>query len=155
MDDWADWKPIDNGPFATIDAVPDMVDCTSSAVSLFPNAIIPLGKFGFPINLFWPIDKDTTRLDWLYYAPKDWDGDEIPPHWEARRKQYNIIMDQDMMNMAPMQESLKSPALTGMPINYQERRIWHLHETIDRLIGAENVPEGLGVESLLEPYIEK
>ena len=155
MDDWADWKPVDNGPFATIDAVPDMVDCTSSAVSLFPNAIIPLGKFGFPINLFWPINKDTTRLDWLYYAPKDWDGDEIPPHWEARRKQYNMIMDQDMMNMAPMQESLKSPALTGMPINYQERRIWHLHETIDRLIGAENVPEGLGIESLLEPYIEK
>ena len=155
MDDWDDWKSVDNGPFATIDTVPDMVDCTSSAVSLFPNAIIPLGKFGFPINLFWPIDQGTTRLDWIYYAQKDWEGDEIPSHWETRRKQYNSIMDEDMMNMAPMQESLESPALSGMPINYQERRIWHLHETIDRIIGRENIPEGLGVEPLLKPYIEE
>ncbi len=48
-------------PFPAIDTVPAMVDCTSTAVSLFPNAIIPLGAIGFPINLFWPIDQHTTR----------------------------------------------------------------------------------------------
>jgi phenylpropionate dioxygenase-like ring-hydroxylating dioxygenase large terminal subunit len=152
---WDDWKALDHGPFATIDTVPDMVDCTSTAVSLFPNIIIPLGKFGFPINLFWPIDRNTTRLDWIYYAPKDWDGDAIPEHWEIRRKQYNAIMAEDQMNMAPMQESMESPALRGMPINYQERRIWHLHEQIDRMIGIENVPADLRVEPLLDPWVEK
>lgn len=151
---WDDWRPIPQEPFASISTVPDMVSCTSTAVSLFPNIIIPLGKFGFPINLFWPIDKRTTRLDWIYYAPKDWEGDRLPEHWQVRRKQYNQIMDEDMMNMAPMQESMESPALSGMPINYQERRIWHLHEQIDRLIGAERIPAGMGVESLLSSYIE-
>ena len=151
---WDDWKSVDHGPFATIDGVPPMIDCTSTAVSLFPNIIIPLGTFGYPINLFWPIDKNTTRLDWVYYAPKDWDGDEIPEHWQIRRKQYNQIMDEDKMNMAPMQESMESPALTGIPINYQERRIWHLHEQIDRMIGVENIPEDMRVQQVLGPYIE-
>ena len=59
-----------------------------------------------------------------------------------------------MTNMAPMQESMESPALTGIPINYQERRIWHLHEQIDRMIGVENIPEELRVTPLLGPYVE-
>ncbi len=155
MTGWDDWKPVDHGPFPTIETVPPMVDSTSTAVSLFPNIIIPLGKFGFPINLFWPIDHRTTRLDWIYYGPKDWDGDELPEHWQVRRKQYNQIMDEDMRNMAPMQESMESPALTGIPINYQERRIWHLHEQIDRIIGEHNIPPALRVEKLLDPYVER
>lgn len=155
MADWDDWKHVDHGPFPTIAGVPAMVDCTSTAVSLFPNVIVPLGRFGYPINLFWPIDKGTTRLDWVYYAPKDWDGDELPEHWQIRRKQYNQIMDEDKMNMAPMQESMESPALRGIPINYQERRIWHLHEQIDRIIGADNIPSPMRVPQLLDPWVER
>ena len=48
--------------------------------------------------------------------------------------------------------SMASPALTGMPINYQERRIWHLHEQLDAMIG--DVPEHLRVPRLLDPYVE-
>jgi phenylpropionate dioxygenase-like ring-hydroxylating dioxygenase large terminal subunit len=154
IESWDDWRPIDHGPFATIDTVPPMVDCTSTAISLFPNIIIPLGAVGFPVNLFWPIDKRTTRLDWIYYAPKDWEGDDLPEHWQVRRKGYNSIMGEDMMNMAPMQESIESPAMTGIPLNYQERRIWHLHEQLDRMIGVDDLPRDLAVEPLLAPYVE-
>ena len=154
MAGWDDWKYIDQGPFAVVDGVSPMIDCTSSAVSLFPNAIIPLGRFGFPINFFWPIDKNTTRLDWVYYGIKDWEGDELPEHWQLRRQTYNQIMGEDEMNMAPIQESMESPALTGIPINYQERRIWHFHEEIDRRIGQENVPEALRIDQLLEDHLE-
>lgn len=154
MASWDDWIHAPLPGFTTIDGVPDMVRCTSTAVSLFPNAIIPLGAAGFPINLFWPVDKRTTRLDWIYYGVKDWEGDELPQHWADRRHVYNLIMDEDKQNMAPMQESMESPALTGIPINYQERRIWHLHEEIDRMIGAHNIPEHLRVEQLLDPWVE-
>ena len=153
MKSWDDWIPVDQGPFATIDTAPDMYRCTSTAVSLFPNMIVPLGAIGFPVNLFWPIDKRTTRLDWIYYAPKDWDG-EIPERWKRRADVYDQIMDEDMQNMAPMQTSIESPALKGIHINYQERRIWHLHEQIDRMIGAENLPEGLAIPQLLSPYVD-
>ncbi|MGB8860201.1 MAG: hypothetical protein WCC60_13130 [Ilumatobacteraceae bacterium] len=56
--------------------------------------------------------------------------------------------------MAPMQRSMESPALRGIPLNYQERRIWHLHEEIDRVIGVDNVPAALRMKSVLGPYIE-
>jgi phenylpropionate dioxygenase-like ring-hydroxylating dioxygenase large terminal subunit len=159
MDDWDDWRPLDHGPFRAIDTVPAMVDCTSTAVSLFPNAIIPLGTIGFPINLFWPIDRYTTRLDWIYYAPPiegtdRFAPDDLPEHWTKRRAIYNQIMAEDETNMAPIQSSMESPALTGIPINYQERRIWHLHEEIDRIIGAERIPAELRMQQVLGPYVE-
>jgi phenylpropionate dioxygenase-like ring-hydroxylating dioxygenase large terminal subunit len=156
---WDDWRFLDHGPFPTIDGVPAMVDCTSTAVSLFPNVIIPLGRVGFPVNLFWPIDKDTTRLDWIYYAPppdgaEAFDRDDLPAHWAVRKRVYDQIMAEDEANMAPMHRSMSSPALRGMPINYQERRIRHLHEEIDRVIGPERIDAAMRVPSVLGPYVE-
>ena len=153
LSSWDDWKPLNQHGMRTIDGVPGMVDCTS----IFPNTIIPLGRIGFPINIFWPVDKGTTRLDWIYYAlPPEGDDqfpDELSTEWQDRRAVYNQIMAEDEMNMAPMQRSMESPALTGIPINYQERRIWHLHEEIDRIIGPDNIPAELRVEPLLDPYV--
>jgi hypothetical protein len=51
-------------------------------------------------------------------------------------------MDENMMNMAPIHKSMESPALTGITTNYQERRIWHMHEQIDRIIDVEQIPPG-------------
>jgi choline monooxygenase len=45
--------------------------------------------------------------------------------------------------------------MRGVPINYQERRIWNLHEQIDRTIGLERVPEHLRVPQLLADYVER
>lgn len=154
MDGWDDWKAIDQGPFPVIPTVPDIVKCTSTALSLFPNIIIPFFSTGFPINLYWPIDKGTTRFEWIYYAIKDWEGDELPERWKARQADFDLIQEEDMENMAPMQNSLESGALAGIPTSYQERRLWHLHEQIDRMIGIENIPPELRVEQLLEPYVE-
>jgi len=56
--------------------------------------------------------------------------------------------------MAPMQKSLESPAMSGMPINYQERRIWNFHEQLDRIIGIDRIPTSMRVEQLLGKYIE-
>jgi hypothetical protein len=64
-------------------------------------------------------------------------------------------MEEDIQNMAPMQRSLESPALPGIPISYQERRIWHFNEEIDRVIGPERIPEELRVPPLLSPYVER
>ena len=79
----------------------------------------------------------------------------------ARDNSYNSIfagygfMAEDEMNMAPIQASMESPALAGIPINYQERRIWHLHEEIDRVIGTERIPPALRLQQVLGPYVEQ
>jgi hypothetical protein len=37
-------------------------------------------------------------------------------------------------------------------LNDQERRIWHFHEQLDRMIGPDRVPPALRVEQLLAPH---
>ena len=58
------------------------------------------------------------------------------------------------MNLAPMQRSIASGALESIRLSYQERRIYHLHEEIDRLIGRDNIPEALRVPARLERFWE-
>jgi hypothetical protein len=40
-------------------------------------------------------------------------------------------------------------------LNYQERRIYHWHEELDRRIGVQNVPAPLRVEPRLAGFIER
>jgi phenylpropionate dioxygenase-like ring-hydroxylating dioxygenase large terminal subunit len=156
MSNWDDYKHVVIPGFTDLETVNDMVRCTSSAYGVFPNLITPVAAYGFPFITFWPIDKQTTRIDWTHYAPIDFNPEDgLPANWQTRLDNFKVIMEEDFWNMAPMQKSLESPAMRGMPINYQERRIWNFHEEVDRLIGIERIPEELRVEQLLAPYIER
>lgn len=156
MSDWDDFGHFETPGFRDIPTVNDMVRSTSAAYSIFPNLITPIAAHGFPFITFWPIDKRTTRIEWNHYAPMDFDPEnDLPAHWEMLLKGFDMIMAEDFWNMAPMQKSLESPAMRGIPINYQERRIWHFHEEIDTVIGVENIDTALRVERLIESYIER
>jgi hypothetical protein len=155
MKDWTDFQTFKDPRFIDIPSVNDLIRSTSTAFSLFPNLISPVASYGFPFIMFWPLDKTHTRLMWSHYAPKDWEGDELPPHWQQRMDEFDLIMDEDKWNMAPMQRSLESPAMKGVVVNYQERRIWHFHETVDRTIGIDRIPAHMRVAQVLGPYIEK
>jgi nitrite reductase/ring-hydroxylating ferredoxin subunit len=156
MQSWDDFRHLTTPGFADIETVSDIVRCTSSAYSMFPNLITPIAAYGFPFITFWPLDKRTTRIEWTHYAPIDFDpADGLPPHWEKRMQNFDQIMEEDFENMAPMQRSLESPAMRGVPINYQERRIWHFHEQLDRMIGIDRIPAELRVAQLLDRYVER
>jgi hypothetical protein len=132
-----------------------LVHGTSTAYSVFPNLITPIAMNGFPFITFWPLDRRTTRIEWTHYAAvgDDFDIDDPPPEWKARLARFDEIMDEDFANMAPMQRSVESPALRGVPLNYQERRIWHFHEQLDRMIGVDRIPAELRVQPLLSGYV--
>ena len=154
MESWDDFRHLTAAGFTDIETVSDIVRCTSSAYSVFPNLITPIAAYGFPFITFWPIDKRTTKITWTHYAPIDFDpADGLPALWEARMGQFDRIMGEDFSNMAPMQRSLESPAMRGIPINYQERRIWHFHEQLDRTIGVQRIPQELRIQPLLAAYV--
>ena len=51
--------------------------------------------------------------------------------------------------------SIDAGALRGLTLSYQERRIYHLHEPIDRAIGAERLdPEPCACRAVLGPFVE-
>jgi phenylpropionate dioxygenase-like ring-hydroxylating dioxygenase large terminal subunit len=127
---------------------------TNPAYSLFPNLITPLDTVGFPFICFWPVDAETTDVEWVFYAPPPESPDQEQV-WRAIVSVFDQVMDEDFENLAPMQRSVASGALASIPLGYQERRIYHLHEQVDRLIGPERIPSPLRVAPRLEPFWER
>jgi len=136
-----------------ISSMPDFFRRNNVAYSVFPNFISPVEPTGFPILIFWPRGLRQTEMQALYIAP-DWGEGERPAFWDRFLPIFDAVLQEDMMNLAPIQASLDSGAFTGMMINYQERRIYWLHEEIDRRIGAENVPPELAVQQILSEFVE-
>ncbi|GGD34404.1 aromatic ring-hydroxylating oxygenase subunit alpha [Croceicoccus pelagius] len=137
-----------------IATMPDLYRFNNVAYMSFPNLISPVEPTGFPVLLFWPKGKDKCTMQAIYVAP-DWGEGDIPEFWNRFLPIFDAVLEEDMMNLGPIQKSLESGGFTGMLVNYQERRIYWFHEEVDRLIGKENIPEGLAVEQLLEPYTEQ
>ena len=127
------------------------------AYGFFPNLITPFDARGFPFLVFWPLSIDRTRLDITWFAA-DWGEGEMPVEqaeiWKQRLSRFDNVMDEDYENLEPIQRSMESAAHGGQAINYQERRIWHVQAWIDKIIGAERIPEHLRVADLLADWVE-
>jgi phenylpropionate dioxygenase-like ring-hydroxylating dioxygenase large terminal subunit len=135
-----------------IAGLPDFYAEAPPAVSLFPNIVMPLSGAGFPIISFWPISVDRLKIVVRQYGP-DWGEGPRPDGWDKKIAAFDVLMDEDVLNLEPMQKSIEAAAHSGIPLSYQERRIWHLNAEITRLIGAQNMPESLVVPDLLSDYV--
>ena len=141
------------GPLPDIPDLDPLYAETNPAYSLFPNLITPLDTVGFPFITFWPIDLVTTEVEWTFYGPPS-ETSAQDAGWAQLIELFDGVMEEDFGNLAPMQQSIASGALASIPLNYQERRIYHLHEEIDRQIGSHRIPEELAITPLLEPFWE-
>jgi len=140
-------------PLPEIEGLDPLFSETNPAYSVFPNLITPLDTIGFPFISFWPIDAETTDVEWTFYGPPA-ETPDVEQAWKLYVQVFDAVMNEDFMNLAPMHRSISSGALESIPLSYQERRIYHLHEEIDRVIGPEKIPEELRIEPLLAPFLE-
>jgi phenylpropionate dioxygenase-like ring-hydroxylating dioxygenase large terminal subunit len=141
---------------ATIDHVPPLfAELLQPAHGIFPNVIAPMDRRGFPFLVFWPTAIDRTRLDVTWFAA-DWEDGEMPGGdiWQQRLDRFDVLMDEDYRNLEPIQRSIENAAHGGQVINYQERRIWHVHAWIDKTIGVDRIPPELHVPDLLADWVE-
>ncbi len=121
--------------------------------NFFPNLVVPVDPTGCPFLLFWPTSDTTMRIECHWFAP-DWGGGPLAERWKARIANFDRILEEDLQFAGAIQESVMSRGFTGIPLNYQERRIYHWHAELDRRIGPERIPEALRVPPLLDPFVE-
>lgn len=126
----------------------------SIAYALFPNVAAPLRSTCVHFQMFWPTAVDQCEMEVIGIGP-DWGEGDPPDYWEGANARFRKILDEDMDNLASIQASLNTKAFTGIMANYQERRIYWLHEAIDRKIGHNRVPPELAVKQVLPPYMEQ
>ena len=154
MDGWDDLREFAaKDGLAPIPSAHPIIHSARYSFTVFPNLVIPLGAAGFPFLVFFPIDVATTHIRIFHYGPGWGEGDR-PDAWAGRISAFGAIIDEDAENLDPMQRAMESPLYSGVPLSYQERRIWYFHEMIDQLIGPERIPESHRVAQLLGAYVE-
>lgn len=141
------------GGIADIESVGPIPRTFITAFTCFPNLTTPVYANGFPLLLFWPTGVNTSRMDVVWMGMPHGES-ALPDAWKDKIAQFNIILDEDLTYLPSVQKSAESPAFQSILVNYQERRIYHAHEQIDRVIGRDLIPEHLQVQPVLADMIE-
>ncbi|MBP8305800.1 MAG: hypothetical protein KAY46_00965 [Burkholderiaceae bacterium] len=74
--------------------------------------------------------------------------------WDARIANFDRIVEEDVSFVTPIQESLRSRGFRGVPLSYQERRIYHWHEALDRRIGMDRIDPALRMAPVLADWLD-
>jgi phenylpropionate dioxygenase-like ring-hydroxylating dioxygenase large terminal subunit len=150
-----DGLDLDPGFPPLLDGVGDLPVSGTFSYHVFPNLSIVFSGPGFVFFITnWPTGPSTSsyRVHWC---------SSLAPDDPANRSKLDrfieltqTVLFEDLTVLPGIQTSIGAGTLETVRLSYQERRIYHLHEAIDRAIGAERVPEPLRVPQLLGPFVE-
>ena len=116
---------------------------------IFPNWVSQLTEFVLGPLLFWPNGVNKCRIECWTIAP-DWGDGEGPDYWTVNRGESLCeILLEDTEFGTEIQKSMESPGFKGVPLSYQEARIYHWNQHADCMIGLDSIPPELAVEQVI------
>jgi len=148
--DWVDPGTVGMPDIPTVTDIPRF---NNVSYHIFPNIVMPPAATGIPMLVFWPTGDKTMRIECHWFSPP-YGPEGRNPLWDKRIENFERILYEDLQFAPQIQESVEGPGFRGIPLNYQERRIYHWHEELDRRIGANRVPEQLKVTPVLAPWVD-
>lgn len=135
--------------FPVLDSVCEIGRTCTQSYGVFPNWVSPLSDRTIPPLLFWPTSIRTSRLEvWTMYHGSGHrvSEDELHNIWTTPDgSQLGQVLLEDTQFGEAIQKSMESSGFEGVPLSYQEARIYHWNQWADRLIGLDNIPEDLRV----------
>lgn len=132
-----------------IDSVGEIARTCTQSYNLFPNWVVPLSAYAIPPLLFWPTAINKTRFEVWTVAP-DWGAGPGPDSWTVNNGETLAqVLLEDTEFGVWIQKSMESSGFRGVPLSYQESRIYHWNQAADRLIGVENIPPELRVKQAI------
>ena len=139
-------------PFPEAESVGEIGRTCIQSYGVFPNWVSPLNQYIIPPLLFWPNGVDRCRYE-VWTMIQDWGDAPRPPilnMWtNADGSELTQVLQEDTQFSAAIQRSLASRGFVGVPLSYQEARIYHWHQAADQMIGAEKIPEALRVAPVI------
>ncbi|MFO1406365.1 MAG: aromatic ring-hydroxylating dioxygenase subunit alpha [Steroidobacteraceae bacterium] len=145
--DWRDPGAVGMPEVSTVESI---FAHQNPSYLFFPNLVTPPSATGTPVITFWPKTARSMVVDVHWFAPEGAEGHEL---WPTRMSNFERILEEDTQFAPRIQESVETAGFQGMYVSYQERRIYHWHEELDRRIGTANIPEHLRVRPVLGPWI--
>ena len=135
-----------------IDTVGEIGRTCTQSYGVFPNFVAPLSHLTLPPLLFWPTGISSCRLE-TWTMVHDW-GDGPAPAlknmWTTPDgSELGAVLQEDTQFGDWIQKSMQSYGFKGVPLSYQEARIYHWNQWADRIIGIDNIPEDLRVAQVI------
>jgi phenylpropionate dioxygenase-like ring-hydroxylating dioxygenase large terminal subunit len=140
--------PVDGYARPEIAGVGEIGRTCTQSYNLFPNWVSPLGPTGYFILNFWPDGIDKSKLEVWWFGP-DWGEGPRPAYWADTITYLNSVLREDTEFGRWIQKSQESYGFEGVPLSYQEARIYHWHQAADALIGPERIPPELRVAPVI------
>lgn len=148
-------RAIEHPPeWRTIESVGELGRTSTQSYTVFPNWVAPLSNYFVPPLVFWPTSLTTCRLELVTMA-LDWGDGPAPDLWTQAdetkpngRDMVQLIREDTQFGEA-IQQSMESSGFKSVPLSYQEARIYHFHQHLDRVIGIDRVPQELRVGQVL------
>lgn len=147
-----DWIDPGTRGLPEFSGTPELARTTNVSYNIYPNLVTPVAPSGLPFLVLWPTDVDSVEIESHWFAPPG--DDPLDRVWQQRLDNFGRILREDMAIVEHQQSAAAVPGLDGARVGYQERRIYHWHEELDRRIGAENIPPDLRVEPRLEQFLD-
>ncbi len=140
---------LSGAPEIDIPTVGEIARTCTLSYNMFPNWISPLGSYGFPVLLFWPNGLSKCKME-VWWFGADWGAGKKPESWKAYIDAFNNVLTEDTEFGKWIQKSVESYGFKGVPLSYQEARIYYWHQSADRMIGRKNIPPQLRVDPVIE-----
>ncbi len=116
---------------------------------VFPNLSIVFNGTGFVFLITnWPTGPATST--YCVHWCSSLDPDANRQTHDAVIAALSQVLFEDLDVLPGQQRSLNAGTLESLRLGYHERRIYYLHESIDRAIGAESIPEFLCIPTILD-----
>ena len=140
--------------FPVIDTVSEIGRTCTQSYGIFPNWVSPLSDQTIPPLLFWPTSINTCRFEvWTMYHGAGEGGapaEELKNIWTSPDgSELGQVLQEDTEFGSWIQKAMESDGFEGVPLSYQEARIYHWNQWADRMIGVDNVPEELRVPQVM------
>jgi phenylpropionate dioxygenase-like ring-hydroxylating dioxygenase large terminal subunit len=134
---------------SSIETVGEIARTCTQSYGVFPNWVSPLNHRVLPPLLFWPNGIDKCRLETWTLAP-DWGNEPKPDMWTVNDgESLSDVLLEDTEFGEWIQKSVESYGFKGVPLSYQEARIYHWNQFADRMIGIDNIPPELRVAQVI------
>ena len=143
-------------PFPPLfDGIGDLPETGTFSYHLFPNLSIVFSGRGFLFFITnWPTGPGSSSYHVHFCSSLPSDDEQAAQTNRDFATINRTVLLEDLSVLPGLQRSVDSGALGWLRLGYQERRIYHLHEAIDRAIGVDAVPEPLRVEPVLAEHVE-
>ncbi|AMK26536.1 aromatic ring-hydroxylating dioxygenase subunit alpha (plasmid) [Sphingobium sp. SJ10-10] len=137
----------------------EVTSISQRAYTLFPNVSITVTESLLFVLSIWPVSVNQTRADGYFLSISRTGEDPeatakaAAEAGEAGVQFFSAVMQQDLDAMEQMQEAMSSGGIEKIRLGYKEQQIYNYNLEFDRLIGKNNIPDGLEVEDVGLPII--